>query len=193
MIDQLNFGVTKTSVEGALVPHNEYMFTGSGSMLPHTERLRSGSVEVPQARLLPYGMVPRVLLTSGLERLCIVSTSLPSILLAGTRTGGIAVVKLASPRANSPPWGVSKLEPSNIDDCADIISVGTEGLSIESLESCCSRIVLKLMEVLMHVLSVGESTVHGDSNRLSKKKSLPCLSWGVFLRSRLKTPLILEK
>ena len=99
------------------------------------------------------------------------STSSPSILLARTRAGGIAVVKLANPRVDSPPWGVSNQEPSNNDDRTDILVIGTEGVSINNLESLCSRIGLKSTEMLMHVPLVGESTRQDESNRLCSHKA----------------------
>ena len=91
MVDQSKVGVTRSSVHGALVLENEDMLAGKGSMLPHTQRPRSGSVEVPETRFLPYGIVPKVLSISGLQGLCIMSTSSPPILLAGTRTERIGV------------------------------------------------------------------------------------------------------
>ena len=74
MIDQSKIGVTRWSVDGALVLENEHMFTGKGSMLSRSQCLRSGSVEVPEARLLPDGRTPKIRSTSGLERLCVLST-----------------------------------------------------------------------------------------------------------------------
>ena len=140
-------------------------------MLPCTQCLRSGSVEVPETRLLRYGMVPKVLLTSDLEGLCIVWTSLPSILLEGTETGGIVAEKLAGPPGDSPPWGVSNREPLNNDYRADIIGAGTQAVLIKNLATLCSRISLKSIEISMHVLSIGESTLQGETNRLCSHKA----------------------
>ena len=107
MIDQSKIAVTKSSVDRVLVLENERMFTGKGSMLSRSQRPYSGSVEVPEARLPPGGRIPKIWLTSGLKGLCLMSTSSLSILLARTRTGGIAVVKVASLRGDLPPCGVS--------------------------------------------------------------------------------------
>ena len=72
---------------------------------------------------------------------------------------------------SSPPWGVSNREPSNNDDRADIVVIGTEGVSINNLESLCSRIGLKSTEMLMHELPVGESALQGESKRLCSHKA----------------------
>ena len=74
MVDHWNVGVTRSSVDGAIVLKKEYSFAGKGSMLSRTQGLRSVSVEVPEARLFPYEILPKVLWTSGLEGLCIGST-----------------------------------------------------------------------------------------------------------------------
>ena len=49
MIDQSKVGVTSSSVDGALVLESKYMSTGKGSMLPGTQCLRCGSVELQEA------------------------------------------------------------------------------------------------------------------------------------------------
>ena len=82
MIDQSKIGVTGSPISRALVFENEYTLAGKGSMLPNTQRPRSGSAEIPKTRMLPYGLVPNVGSKSGPEGLCIVPTSSPSILLA---------------------------------------------------------------------------------------------------------------
>ena len=98
------------------------------------------------------------------------STSSPLTLLPRTGTSGVAVVNLASPRVNSPPCGVSNRKSSNNDDCADILFVGTEPVSINSIEGFCWRICLKSTEILMHVLFVCESTLQSKSNPLCSQK-----------------------
>ena len=46
MVDELKVGVTRSSINGALVVENEHMFAGKGSMQPNTQRLSPGSPEV---------------------------------------------------------------------------------------------------------------------------------------------------
>ena len=57
MIDQSKIGVTRSSINRALVLEDEHMLRDKGSMLSCSKRLRPGSVEVPEARLLPDGMI----------------------------------------------------------------------------------------------------------------------------------------
>ena len=47
MIDQSKIGVTRSFVDRALILENEDMFTGKGSILSRSERLRPSIVEVP--------------------------------------------------------------------------------------------------------------------------------------------------
>ena len=107
MMDQSKIGVTRSSVDRALVLQNEYMLKGKGSMLFCLQGLRAGGVDIAEARLLPDGRSPKIRSTSGLKGLCVMPTSSPTALLTRTRCGGIAVVKLASSRVDSPPWSVS--------------------------------------------------------------------------------------
>ena len=87
MIVQSKVGVSRSSINGALVFKDECMFTGKRWMLSRTRRLCFGSVEVLEARLLSYGGIPNMLSISGLEGLCMMLTNSPSILLAPTGTG----------------------------------------------------------------------------------------------------------
>ena len=171
MMDQSKSGITGPSVDRALVLEAKYMPTGKGSMLSRTQRLHLGGVEVPQARLLPDRRAPKICSTSGLEGLCVMPASSPTVLLTRTWASGIAVVKLTSSRVNSPPWDVSDGEPSGNNDIADVVVIRAEGVSINNLEVVCSRIGLKLTEMLMHVLPVGESILHGESNCLCSHKT----------------------
>ena len=54
------------------------------------------------------------------------STSSPTVLLTRARSGGIAVVELAGPRVDSPPWGVSDQQPPKKDNRADVVIIGTK-------------------------------------------------------------------
>ena len=92
MIYQSKIGITRPAVNRALVLEYEDMPTGKSSKLPRTQCLRLGGIEIPKARLLPDGRVPQIRSKSGLEGLCVMSASSPTVLLTRTRTGGIAVV-----------------------------------------------------------------------------------------------------
>ena len=106
MIDQSRIGITMPAVNRPLVLDYEDMLTGKSSRLSRSQCLRLGRKEIPKARLLPDGRVPKIPLTGGLEGLRVMSTSSPLITLSRTRTSGIAVVELTSLRVNSPLWGV---------------------------------------------------------------------------------------
>ena len=67
MMNQSKIVVTRLSVDRALVLENEYMVRAKGSMLSCSQRLRPGGVEVPWARLLPDGRIPKIFRTSGLK------------------------------------------------------------------------------------------------------------------------------
>ena len=54
VVDQSKVGVTRSSINGALVFESEYMIAGKGLMLPDTQRPRSGSIEVAETQLLQY-------------------------------------------------------------------------------------------------------------------------------------------
>ena len=135
MIDQSKLWMTRPAVNRALVPEYEYLLTSKGSMLSRSQCLRLGGVEVPKARLLPDGRVPRTRSTSGLEGLCLMEASSLTVLLTRTRTGSIAVVKLTSSRVDSPPSGVGDREPPSKDDRADSVVTRAEGISINDVES----------------------------------------------------------
>ena len=56
------------------------------------------------------------------------STSSPTVLLTRTRSGGIAVVKLAGPRVDSAPSGVSDRQPLKNDNRADVVIIRGEAV-----------------------------------------------------------------
>ena len=93
MIDQSKIGITRPAVDKALVLEYEYMLKGKGSMMFRSQCLRLGGVEVAEARLLRGGRVPKIRSTSGLEGLCVMAPSSPTVLLNRTRTCGIAFGK----------------------------------------------------------------------------------------------------
>ena len=57
-------------------------------------------------------------------------------------------------------------EPSSDDDHVDFSAVVDVAIPIDDLEHLGSRITLKSTKVLVHVLSVGKSTLQGELNRL---------------------------
>ena len=98
-------------------------------------------------------------------------TSTPTVLLTGTRTSGIAVVKLATSRVDSPAWAVGDREAPSNRDRADVAVIRAQGVSINNLEKVCSRMGFKSTEKLMHSLPVGESILQGEWNRLCSHKA----------------------
>ena len=87
------------------------------------------------------------------------STSGPSICQSRTRTSRIAVVELTSLRVDSLPRGAGDRDPPSNDDCADVLNSRTEVVSVNDLKIVRSRVGLESTEVLMHVLSIGDSAL----------------------------------
>ena len=67
---------------------------------------------------------------------------------------------------DSPPSSIGDREPSSDDDHVDFSAVVDVAIPIDDLEHLDSRITLKSTKVLVHVLSVGKSTLQGELNRL---------------------------
>ena len=88
-----------------------------------------------------------------------------------TSTSGISVVELTSSRVGSPLRCVSDRSPLSNDDCADIVDSRNEGISVNDLETVRSGVGLESTQVLVHILSIGESTLYGESNRLCSHKA----------------------
>ena len=57
-------------------------------------------------------------------------------------------------------------QPSSDDDHVNFFAVVDVAILIDDLEHLGSRITLKSTKVLVHVLSIGKSTLQGESNRL---------------------------
>ena len=93
------------------------------------------------------------------------------ICLLRTSTSGIAVVERTSSRVDSPPRFVGDRNSPSNNDCADVIDSRTEGVSVNDLGTACSRVGWESTEVLMHILSIGESALQGESNRLCSHKA----------------------
>ena len=76
------------------------------------------------------------------------------------------MLELTSSRVDSPPGCVGDRNSPSNDDCADVVDSRTEGVSVNDLEAAFLRDDLELTEVLMHILSIGESVLQGESYRL---------------------------
>ena len=100
------------------------------------------------------------------------STSRPSIGFLRTSTSGHAVVELTSSRIDPPPWRVSNRNSSHNNDGADVIDSRAEGISVNDVKHVGSRtFFLKLTEVLMYILTIGEGTLQSESNRFCCHKA----------------------
>ena len=119
-----------------------------------------------EARILTQELIPVTCLlgarlkgvnTIGLAR-C------PSILLVVVITNSIVEEELSGPGVDSPPSSIGDREPSSDDDHVDFFAVVDVAIPIDDLEHLGSRITLKSTKVLVHILSVGKSTLQGESN-----------------------------
>ena len=172
MIEQSKVGITRSTVDGALVLEYEDMFTGKRSKLSRSQCLCLGRIEIPKIRRPPNVLVPQIRLIGDFERECVMSTGGPSIGFLRTSTSGHAVVELTSPRIDSPPRCVSNRNSSNNDDGTDVIDSRAEGISVNDLKHVGSRtFFLESTEVLMHILPISESTLQSESNRFCSHKA----------------------
>ena len=83
----------------------------------------------------------------------------PSILLVVVITNSIVEEELSGLGVDSPPSSIGDREPSRDDDHVDFSAVVDVAIPIDDLEHLGSRITLKSTKVLVHVLSVGKSTL----------------------------------
>ena len=90
----------------------------------------------------------------------------PSKLLVVVITNSIVEEELSGPGVDSPPSSIGDREPSSDDNHVEFFAVVDVAIPIDDLEHLGSRITLKSTKVLVHVLSVGKSTLQGESNRL---------------------------
>ena len=90
----------------------------------------------------------------------------PLILLVVVITNSIVEEELSGLGVDSPPSSIGDREPSSDDDHVDFSAVVDVAIPIDDLEHLGSRITLKSTKVLVHVLSVGKSTLQGELNRL---------------------------
>ena len=88
------------------------------------------------------------------------------ILLVVVITKSIVEEELSGPGVDSPPSSIGDREPSSDDDHVELFAVVDVAIPIDDLEHLGLRITLKSTKVLVHVLSVGKSTVQGESNHL---------------------------
>ena len=88
------------------------------------------------------------------------------ILLVVVITNSIVEEELSSLGVDSPPSSIGDREPSSDDDHVDFSAVVDVAIPIDDLEHLGSRITLKSTKVLVHVLSVGKSTLQGELSRL---------------------------
>ena len=172
MVEQSKVGITRSTVDGALVLEYEDMFTGKRSKLSRSQCLCLGRIEIPKVGRFPSVLAPQIRPIGDFEGERVMSTSGPSIGFLRTITSGHAVVELTSSRIDSPPWRVSNRNSSNNDDGTDVIDSRAEGISINDLKHVCSRtFFLESTEALMYILTISESTLQSKSNRFCSHKA----------------------
>ena len=76
---------------------------------------------------------------------------------------------------DSPPRCVGNRNSPSNDDDADIVDPRTEGISVNGLETACSRVCLESTEVLMHILAIGESALQTKWNWFCSHKTRNCV------------------
>ena len=172
MIEQPQVGITRSTVDGALVLQYEDMFTGQHSKLSRSQCLCLGRIEIPKIRRLPNVVVPQICSIGNFEGERVMSTGGPRIGLLRTSNSGHAVVELTSSFIDSPPWCVSNRNLSNNDDGTDVIDSRAEGISVNDLKHVGSRtFFLESTEVLMYILAISESTLQRELNRFCSHKA----------------------
>ena len=170
MIEQSKVGITRSTVNGALLLEYEDIFTGKHSKLSRSQYLSLGRKEIREIRQLPNVLVPQIHCIGDFEGECIMLTGGPSIGLLRTCTSGYAVVELTSSWIYSPPWCISNRNSSNKNDGTDIIDSKAEGISVNDLKHVGSRtFFLESTEVL--ILAIGERTLQSKSNRFCSHKA----------------------
>ena len=98
MVEQSKVGITKSTVDGALVLEYEDMFTGKRSKLSRSQCLCLGRIEIPKVRRFPSVLAPQICPIGDFKGERIMWTSGPSINFLRTSTSGHAVVELTSSR-----------------------------------------------------------------------------------------------
>ena len=85
------------------------------------------------------------------------------------------MVELTSSVVDSPARHVGNRNSRSNDDGADAVDPRTEGISVGDLETACSRVCLESTEVLMHILTIGESVLQRESNDSCSHKARSCV------------------
>ena len=175
MVEQSNDEIARLVLDGALVLEYESMLTGKSSKLSRSQGLPLGHEEIPKVQQLPDGRAPQIHSIGGLEGQRVISTGGPSICLLGASTSGPAVVKLTSARIDSPERRIGNRKSPSNDHGADFVNPRTEGVSVSDLETAGERVCLQSTEVLMHILAIGESALHSESDGLCSHKAQSCV------------------
>ena len=81
------------------------------------------------------------------------------------------MIELTSLRVESPPRPVGNRNSPSNDDGADVVHPRTGGILVGDPETACSRDCLESTEVLMHILTISESVLQSESNRLCSHKT----------------------
>ena len=81
------------------------------------------------------------------------------------------MVELTSSRVDSPPQRVGNRNSLSNDDGTDVTNSRTEGISVDDLETACSRVCLESTEVLMHILAIGKSVLQSESTRFCSHRA----------------------
>ena len=172
MIEQSKVGITRSTVDRALVLEYKDMFTGKRSKLSRSQCLCLGRKEIPKIRRPTNILVPQICPIGDFEGERVMSPGGPLIGFLRTSTSGHAVVELTSSRIDSPPWHVSNRNSSNNDDGTDVIDSRAEGISVKDLKHVGSRtFFLESTEVLMYILAISEGTLQSESNRFCSHKA----------------------
>ena len=171
MVEQSKVGITRSSVDGALVLKYEDMFTGKRSKSTRSQCLCLGRIEIPKIRRFPNVLLPQIHWIDDLEGECIMSTCGLSIGLLRTSTSGHAVIEPTGSRIDSAPRCVSNRNSPNNDADTDVVDSRTEGISVNDLKAVGSRVFLESTEVLMHILAIGEGALQSESNRFCSHKA----------------------
>ena len=172
MVGQSKIGITRSTIDEALVLEYEDMFTGKRSKLSRSQCLCLGPIEIPKVQRFPSVLAPQIRPIGDFEGERVMSTSGPSLGFLRTSTSAHAVVELTSSRIHSPPWRVSNRNSSNNDDGTDVIDSRAKGISVNDLKHVGSRtFFLESTEVLMYILTISEGTLQSESNRFCSHKA----------------------
>ena len=172
MVKQSKVGITRSTVDGALVLEYEDMLTGKRSKLSRSQCLCLGGMEIPKVRRFSSVIAPQICPIGDFEGKHVMSTSGPSIGFLRTSSSIHAVVEMTNSRIDWPPWRVSNRNSLNNDDGTDVIGFMAKGISVNDLKHVGSRtFFLKFTEMLMYILAISESTLQSKSNCFCSHKA----------------------